>query len=281
MWQRLMRIDRRWIFLAIGLVVASPFIFGWSLPLGRPSPPTKALFDFIEKLPPRSAVMIAFDYGPASMPELQPMAVALARHVLSRNLRLIGISLYPQGTSLCQQAFMKAASEYGAKEGVDWVNLGYRPGYQSVVLGMGTDLTKVYRADHKGTPISELPVMNGIRNYDDIALVIDLASGATPGMWIAYAGARFHQTLAAGITAVMATDYYPYLQSGQLIGLINGLKGAAEYEVLINKRDLAALGMTSQSIAHLTIILFVILGNIGYFATRSQQRPMGGGQRAR
>ena len=30
-----------------------------------------------------------------------------------------------------------------------------------------------------------------------------------------------------GITAVMAPDFYPYLQAGQIVGMLNGLKGGA------------------------------------------------------
>ena len=271
-WDRMLSLDRRWIFLAIGLIVAAPFIFSWTLPLGTAAPPTKQLYDFIENLEPGTPVVIAFDYGPASMPELQPMAEALARHILKRKLRLIGLSLYPQGTVLCQEAFTKAAEATGAKEGEQWVNLGFKPGFSSVILGIGTDITQVYKTDHREIPIAEIPAMKGVRNYNDIGLVIDLASSNTPSDWIRYAQARFKQTVAAGITAVMATDYYPYLQSGQLTGLLNGLKGAAEYEHLVGYKGLASLGMTSQSIAHLAIIGFVILGNIGYFASRRRRR---------
>ena len=270
-WDRMLALDRRWIFLTIGLVVAAPFIFSWTLPLGTAAPPTKSLYEFIEKLPPGTPVVIAFDYGPASMPELQPMAEALARHILKRKLRLIGLSLYPQGTVLCQEAFTKAAKAVGGKEGEQWVNLGFKPGFSSVILGIGTDITQVYKTDHREIPVAEIPAMKGIRNYDDIGLVVDLASSNTPSDWIRYAQTGFKQKVAAGITAVMATDYYPYLQSGQLIGLLNGLKGAAEYEHLVGYKGLASLGMTSQSIAHIAIIVFVVLGNIGYFAARRRR----------
>ncbi|MBC7288243.1 MAG: hypothetical protein H5T86_09415 [Armatimonadetes bacterium] len=271
-WETMLAIDRRWIFLTIAAVVAAPFIFGWTLPIGTVSPPTKKLYDFIEKLQPGTPVVISFDFGPASMPELQPMAEALARHILSRRLRLIGLSLYPEGAVLCQEAFSKSAQALGAKEGELWVNLGFKPGWSSVILGIGTDITQVFKTDHRQIPVAQIPAMKGVRNYNDIGLVIDLASSNTPGDWIRYAQTGFKQAVAAGITAVMATDYYPYLQSGQLVGLLNGLKGAAEYERLVRYKGLASLGMTSQSIAHIAIIVFVLLGNIGYFAARRGRR---------
>ena len=74
--------------------------------------------------------------------------------------------------------------------------------------------------------------------------------------------------LAIGVTGVMATDYYPYLQSGRIFGLMGGLKGAAEYEQLADNPGPATKGMAMQMWAHLLIIAFIIVGNIGYFATR-------------
>jgi hypothetical protein len=137
---------------------------------------------------------------------------------------------------------------------------------------MGTDIYQVFPSDYAGRPSRSLPVMAGIRNYEDIALVVDLASSSSPDAWIAYAGARFHEKVATGVTAVMIVDYYPYLQTGQLIGLIGGLKGAAEYEQLIGKPAVATRGMDPQSTAHLAIVVFVLLGNVAYLAMRRAER---------
>ena len=45
----------------------------------------------------------------------------------------------------------------------------------------------------------------------------------------------------------MATDYYPYLQAGRIFGLMGGLKGAAEYEILAENPGPAVQGM---AVAH-------------------------------
>ncbi len=199
------------------------------------------------------------------------MAVALLRQAFARQLRVIALTIHPQGPLMAEQAFATVAPASGAVYGRDYVNLGFKPGGSAVILGLGTDLHNVYTTDLKGTPLTALPVMNGVTNYDDVALLIDLATGNAPGAWIAFARERFKVRLAIGVTAVMATDFYPYFQTGQLVGLINGLRGAAEYEHLIGQPDRGSLGMSSQSVAHLVIILLVVLGNIGYFATRRRR----------
>lgn len=272
MLERMSNLDRRWIFLTIAVVVATPLIFGWVLPLGTASPRTLAIYNYIQSCKPGGAIMICFDYGPSSMPELQPMAIALIHHCLTRHLRVITLTLDPAGVIVSQDALREAAKGTRAKETVDWVNLGYQPGYQAVVLKMGTDIQKVFTNDVNGKVVATMPVMAGIHTYTDVKLVIDLTSTNSVPMWVMFAEARFHATLAAGVTGVMATDMYPFLQSKQLIGLLNGLKGAAEYEHLIHHPGLAIKGMTAQSFAHLAIILFVIIGNVGYLASRRRRR---------
>ena len=258
--------DRRIIYLLVAAAVVVPFVTGWTLPRGEITPSTQNLYDAIESLPPRTPVMVVFDYGPSGMPELDPMALALTRHILSRDLRLLGATLVVTGTQMCQNVISVVAEELHKQEGIDWVNLGYKPGGGVLITQMGEDIKRAYPTDAQGHSTHQLEIMQGIHNYDDIALVIDLASGNSPGAWIIYAYQPYKVKVAAGITAVMATDYYPFLQTGQLIGLLNGLKGAAEYEDLIDHHGLGILGMFSQSVAHLLIILFVILGNISYFA---------------
>ena len=266
MWEKLLFFDRRIIFVFIAIAVWVPFLTQLELPPGQTNPRTQALYDTIENLPPRTPVMLAFDYGPSGMPEVHPMAKALARHILSRNLRLLGVALVITGPPMCQDAFSSVSEDLHKQEGVDWVNLGYKPQPVAVITQIGEDIKRAFPEDAQERAIDELPVMAGIHNYDDIGLVIDLATSNSPGAWILYAHGPYKVKVAAGVTGVMATDYYPFLQTGQMIGMLNGLKGAAEYEELINHRDLGTLGMGSQSVAHLLIILFVILGNIGYFA---------------
>ncbi|MCB5247597.1 MAG: hypothetical protein LHW57_06195, partial [Candidatus Cloacimonetes bacterium] len=60
-------------------------------------------------------------------------------------------------------------------------------------------------------------------------------SGSVAGVyWLTYARPKFGTNIAVGVTAVMAADQYPYLQTGQFIGMLSGLKGAAEYEKLVD-----------------------------------------------
>jgi hypothetical protein len=100
---------------------------------------------------------------------------------------------------------------------------------------------------------------------------LNISGTSATDYWIAYGNGRYKVPLAIGVTGVMATDYYPYLQSGQIFGILGGLKGAAEYETLVGTPGKAVQGMKVQMVAHLIIIVFIIIGNIGYFAQRKKR----------
>ncbi len=273
--RKLESIDRRWIYLVIFAAVVIPFLMNLKLPVGKHSPSTTAVHDYIEQLPPGSVIQMSFDYSPASMPELEPMAKAVVRHAFEENHRILAMTLHPQGALMIRRALDEVATDLNKEYGVDYVDVGFKPGGVAVILGMGRDIIRVFEdMDARGEKLSAMPMMRDVADYDDIALMIDFAANSLPLAWIGYAHERYGLQIAAGVTAVMATDLYPYWKSEQLVGLINGLKGAAEYEELVGAPGFGVLGMSSQSIAHLLIILFIIMGNIGYFVTRraSQNR---------
>lgn len=267
MLEKLMSIDRRIVFLMVAIAVIIPTLLKVSFPI-TVSQPTRSVYDFIDELPPDSAILMAFDYGPSSLAELEPMAVAVLRHCFSKNVRVIGMTLFNVGARLGDRVMSDTAAEMGAVDGEDYVFLGFRPGGISVILGMGTAIDSVFNADYRGKPISEIPMMQDVKNYDHIALVLDLASSATPNTWIAYINTKYKQQVAAGVTGVMVSELYPFIQSGQLVGLMPGLLGAAEYETLIDTPEKATAGMSVQSFVHLLVLVLVVIGNVAFFIQR-------------
>jgi len=152
------------------------------------------------------------------------------------------------------------------------VFLGFRPGYQNLVLNMGESLKGAFTVDYYGKPTADMPALQGVDTLEDIDLAIDIAAGATVEMWIAYGSDRFDFPLGAGVTAVMAPDLYPFLQSKQLVGFLGGLRGAGDYEQLLEKPDDATRGMPSQSLTHLLLIVLIVAANARFIAGRFRRR---------
>lgn len=262
--------DRRIIFVLVALAVIIPTIFPVSFPI-TVSEPTQKLYDYIDALPPGSTVMLAFDYGPSSLPELNPMAKAVLKHCIDKEVRVIGITLFAVGATLADTVIQEVAEETGAVDGENYVFLGYRPGTVQVMLGMGSSIASVFEKDYNGKPLSEIPMMNNITNYDQISLLLDLASANTVEAWITYVNGRYNLQIAAGVTGVIVSQMYPYLQTGQLTGLMPGFLGAAQYEKLINDPEDGTAGINTESFVHLLIVGLVILGNIAFFVQRRRE----------
>ncbi len=268
--KKLATIDRRIIYLTIGVVVIIPLLLKLKFPI-RISKEVQMAYDTVDNLPEGSIVMVSIDYDATSAPELTPMFRSLLRQCFRKKLRVIYTGHLAIGLPLAQFDLDMITKEMNAVYGVDYINIGYRPGYVAVMLGIGREIRDFFATDYKGVPIDSFPMMKGIHNYNDINLIVDFAHGFTPEQWAQYVVARFGVKMFAGVTGVVAPSLYPYLQSGQLTGIIGGLQGAAEYETLVGKAETGTFGMPAQSFGHLLILLFIVLGNIGFFLLRRKQ----------
>jgi len=273
-WERMIQIDRRIIYLIIALAMILPFFFQMGLPI----PITKEvqdIFDYIEALGPDDVVILSADYSPSVAPELTPMFDALLRHCLKKNVKVIAMSLYPEGPGLIAPVIQEAANDYQAVYGVDYAFMPWVVGYTIVVINMMENFSRAFPTDFYGTSISELPIFQNIHNYEDYDIIINFTGSSAYAWWLTYGHEPYGVTIATGVTAVSAADLYPYIQSGQFLGMLGGLKGAAEYETLIEEKRMATMGMEAQNWAHIVIILFIIIGNIGYLMIGKQKKARG------
>ena len=282
---KILTIDRRWIFLFVVLSVIVPILVPLGLPISTTSS-TQMAFDFVEELKPGDVVLLSFDYGPSSAPENDPMAEGFMRHCLTKDLRVVVCVLYPLGAlGLANDVVARIAQEFPNKVyGTDYVNLGYKDGDRAVMRRMGESIADAFPTDVNGRPIADLPIFHGIRSIRQIKVVFTAATGLIGEWWITLVHAQFGTPVIIGPTAVSAPKYYAYISSGQLAGMLGGMKGAAEYEQLIAKKypDLgnyykrtrlftAVKGMDAQTAIHFVIIVFILIGNVAFFASRLRQ----------
>jgi len=267
-------LDRRWIFLSIGVVVILFLLLPITLPVDV-TPESQGVYDTIETLPEGSPIIVALDFDPPSKPELEPMALALIRHCFRKNLKVVAMGLWITGAPLIEQDInqVKANGFSDKKYGEDYVNLGVKVGGYVVVNTMARSIRDAFPTDYYQTPLEQLPMMQNIKTLRDVPVVISLSAG-DPGIkdaWVPFAHQRYHCIVAGGCTAVSVSEFSPYLQARQLSGLLGGMRGAAEYEKLVNAKALATKGMNAQSFAHLLIILFIVFGNVAFFLTRKHK----------
>ena len=278
---RLSRLDRRWLYLVM-LIALSATLLARPLFPETPSIFTRPVFDRIEALPTGTTVLVSLDYSPASAPEIEPMAMALTRHLLVRGVRPVYVTLWPEGNNMLQRLREQVLQpEFpDLVEGLDFAALGYKAGGRMVINTLRQDLTAMYTNDLRGVPLDSLPVLVGIQRLQDFPLLIAL-SGGTPGLkeWILYGGDPTGIPVAGGCTAIGTPEFLAYFP-GQLLGLLGGLKGASEYEAALAERypeqnfeRRAGRAMGPQTVAHVLILLFLVLGNLTYLRRVRWRRP--------
>ncbi len=272
--QKLEKLDRRWVFLAMAIAVASPLFFKLGL-APKTTPPIKAFYEYVENLPPNSRVLCSFDYDPGSKAELNPMCIAVLEHLMIKGHRPIIITLWATAPALIERNINQVCRDkYGKKYGVDYCYLGQKEGREAVMVAMGKSIRATFPVDFYQTPVDNIPLMNGVDNYTQFAALISVSAGY-PGTkeYVQYVTTRFDIPLLSGSSAVSVPEYSAYFQSGQLKGLLTGITGAAEYEKLIGVPGLAITAMDGQTMGHIVIIAFILFGNIvNYFVRRERAR---------
>ena len=274
-YEKILNLDRRWIFLVI-LVIALIF-YKLTIPMPiKITQQTQSFYNEIEQLKPGDIVHITADYTLSVVPEIYPMHRAVVRRLLEKDVKIVSCALWTEGVPLIDRAHNEISAELekeGKRKtyGEDYVNLGYKSGNDVVMTRLGTSFADTFPLDARGNPVAQLPLMKQIKNFDSIALMVNFSVGH-PGIreWLQQVQRRYNVKTLCGATGIMSPDLYSFYQSGQLKGLLAGLVGAAEYEILLNRPAMANAGMTIQSFVHLTIILLIILGNIAFFLQKSK-----------
>jgi len=270
-WEKLMNLDRRWVYLSIGVVVIIPAIIPFKVPVST-TPEVEKIYNFVESCEAGDYIYLGIDYDPSTLAELDPMAYAILNQAFSKDIKIIIACLSQFGPAMAELRISEVAQKYDKESGKDYCFLGYRPYPALVILSMGLDFRVTFPLDYYGQSVDSMEVMQGVRNLMDVKGAIVLTAGNVADMWITYGNGRFGFPVALGVTGVMSADYYQYLQSGQIFGLISGIKGAAEYETLSGFETTGLESISYQALTHGVILLFIIISNVGYFASRNKKR---------
>ena len=286
MMNLLRNLDRRIIFLVMGLAVAIPILL-------RFTPPTevtnmdRSVFNAIEELPDGSRILLSFDFDPGSQGELLPMAMAFTRHMAEKRHKIYFMCLWPLGEPFVEDAMVILREEYpDMKYGTDYVSFGYKPGNEAVIKNIIVDWKQLFVTDSRREDLNNVPMTANIKSAKSMDLIVNVSAG-DPGtkQWVQYAATPADIPMVAGCTGVQAPLLYPYVPY-PLGGLLAAIKGAAGYEKLVvdaypklqeeqfvkaRYSSTSALQyMGPQLVAHLLMVLLVIIGNIIFFVDRNR-----------
>jgi hypothetical protein len=267
----LQNVDRRIWYVLLLLSLFFPLVKPLGLPLSI-SGEARTVYETIEALPSGSVVIVSPSYSPGTDAEMWPQHAGVMQHLMRKGVKIIQVNLTLESIMYSVRAAETYAPKYNYKMGVDHVIMPYKAGLDVVIASMGRDIHALYTEDYYQTPASQLPLMQSIRGIQDIALIVDFMPGNTLVDYIKQIGSVYNIPITGGVTGVCIPTMMPYVMSGQCLGLLGGMRGAAEYELLINAPGTAIGGMDAQSLSHLLIIVAIALGNVGLLASRGARK---------
>ena len=278
-YEVLQRIDRRIIYLIVFILVSIPFFVPIPMRL-EISPVVRALYDRIEQIAEENRrtgqqkfVLLAMDWSPSVKAENEPQTAAIIEHLFRRGVKFIIMShLMPEGPMMAEVLAERIAKRLGKTYGIDWVNFGFRQMRTADFRAFVKDIYSMISADYRGTPIRDIPVMKNVNSLRDVPLVFCATGSGAYMYWVYYAQPEANCDIGVGVTAIIGPSVRPLIDSGQVVGMMEGLSGAAQYEQLLKRPDQGSRGMASQNLAHLWIIVAMALGNIGYLVSRRREK---------
>lgn len=290
---RLGNIDRRVIYAFVVLALSVPLLLEYSVPPAQMEA-ADTLYEVVEGLEPdkNSVALVAFDFGPNTKAENQPQAEVVIEHLMRRRIPVGVFSLYslaePFLKTVPQEIASRLEKEFPNEKwvyGVDWVDLGYRPGWSIFVqnLAKSENLVETFLRDSKGNALKDLPAFKNVRTLRDVIFFGEFTglSGAFDTYVQFFRTKDYKPKFGHGCTSITIPEAFIYVDSGQLDGLLEGIAGAAWYSQRLKDAfpnrptDSSAVLNTSLGVAHLVIIFFILLGNAAVFFKPKKKRSGG------
>lgn len=291
-------IDRRIIFLIIAVAVIVTLKAPMYLPVSV-SKNANGFLELLDAVKEGDPVIVSFDYAASGEPELKPMAQAILYRLFERKARVFMMAFWDQGPGLADNTLKGKDQDEGIikkfernnpgrkiEYGKDYINLGYKVGASNVIIAMNKSVKDIFSKDNTGKPIEEFPIMKGIEKLKDFKRIFALTGGNNGllDIWLPFARQQYQIPVCGGCTSVSAPQFYQYMQSRQLDGLLDGFKTAAELLKAIEYTD-PATGKKAdllskeihrladvQSVVHIIIIIFIIIANVTYFYEKKYGR---------
>lgn len=272
--------QRHIIYLLLAIMIAIPYI----QPIGIPVETSKMTRDFYNKLkslPEGSAVVLMVDVGLGSWVELGPATVAVVQHLLDLPIKLLisggSAELPVVWEYTLEQGNIKLGDN---KYGEDYVVLGFITGGEPAAAALADNL-HLTKEDQYGTPLEEIPMMKDLRTAADVKVVLSIMAGTQEEWYLRQWRAPYGTDVGIIVSAVTTALAMTYYVSGQIFGMVNSLRGGAEYELLISKPGKGVVGTDMLSLSHLLLVGLLIIGNIQllyekFSGTRKPEEKTGG-----
>ncbi len=213
----------------------------FSMPVGVPSEIIDAL-QVAQSIPEGAPVLVAFDYEPARVGEMEAAAAPMFdQMLLLRHPHLTFISTSATGAILTERFISGPLAGHSYQSGVEYLNLGYLPGGAMGIraFAQNPSVTAPYAFAQSSTlfnisltPAWTLTPLEGVTSLSQFAAFIIVTDNADSARaWIEQTTSTRGAIPVVVISSAQAAPMIqPYYASGQISGLVSGLYGGAVFE---------------------------------------------------
>jgi hypothetical protein len=248
------------------IVIIIPVLYPLGLPLVI-SAPTRGFYNTINELPEGSIIVIDAGGGFASFDEFESSMTAMFKVLCSRDLKWFAWGMTMDGAVLVDVILenVKPEERFGKVYGEDFLILPYISGEEMAVASVAANTQQIATKDYYGNDLSQYPLWSELGGANDYALLITISGGCLnmdqeTRQWYSQYGLNI-LSINMACCSPMDMNYFPNVMPGGLWGV----KGGTELEVLSGFPGPGARISDAQNFGLFPFILFLILGNIGYF----------------
>lgn len=217
----------------------------------------------INEIPAGAPLLLVFDYDPALASELEAAAAPVIQHLVFQGARLALISTNPTGPALGEQ-FLQATQNAFPEKDLIYTNLGYLAGGPVGITAFANEPTEAAEFTVRGDQAWQTPSLRGVSLLSDFGAVIILTDNADTGrLWIEQTRNKISDTPIVMIISAQAEPMIrPYLDSGQIQGLVTGLVGGKVYEQAYATPGKARLYWDSFGFGILAVEIMIVVGGL-------------------
>jgi hypothetical protein len=230
------------------------------------------LRDAVNALPAGQPVLVVVDYEPALSGEMEAASAAVMDNLMAASARLTLVSTSPTGPAMAEK-LLSRVRDHPASYHLPYsspshlVNLGYVAGGPAGIANFAlAPRQAVPGLLPDGSSAWELPALLGVRSIDDFSKILILTDNIETGRtWIEQLRPGLDADSLLFVTSAQAAPALrPYVDAGQVTGMVSGLAGGAAYEQITQHPGPATSLWGAFQASMLATIILILVGGLGF-----------------
>jgi hypothetical protein len=224
-------------------------------------------YQLVTQLTPQDTALVAFDYEPGLVGEMDSAAAAVMDNLMKQGVKLALVTTSPTGTALGERFINDVQGNHNYISNTQYVNLGYIPGGISGLAAFAQNPHRILPNTLDGTQAWETEPIQDIQSISDFSLVLLITDNPnTTRAWVEQVNPHLDLVPLVAIVSAqvepMALPYYSRTNDSQIDGLVSGLTGGAGYEVISGSPNLARLQWDAFNIILIVAVSAILIGGL-------------------